>query len=114
MTDVAPWSAAVQLVLNAPSVRNVQPWRFMLRDDALDLHMSDDAFAEACDTTLRTVTISCGVVLHHLRVVLRATGSAIRSAPVRRSRRCCWMLRSKGAGRLPRRAPSRSRPHPGG
>jgi nitroreductase len=74
MTDVAPWSAAVELALNAPSVRNVQPWRFMLRDDALELHMSDDAFAEACDTTLRTVTISCGVVLHHLRVALRATG----------------------------------------
>ena len=74
MTDVAPWSAAIQLALNAPSVRNVQPWRFVLRGDALELHMSDDAFAAACDTTLRTVTISCGVVLHHLRVALRAAG----------------------------------------
>ena len=47
MTDVAPWSAAIQLALNAPSVRNVQPWRFILRGDALELHMSDDAFVDA-------------------------------------------------------------------
>ena len=76
MTDVAPWSAAVELALNAPSVRNVQPWRFVLRGDALELHMSDEAFLAGCDVTLRTVTISCGVVLHHLRVALRAMGRA--------------------------------------
>lgn len=74
MIDVAPWSAAVQLALNAPSVSNVQPWRFILRGDALELHMSDDGFAAARDATLRTLTISCGVVLHHLRVALRAMG----------------------------------------
>ena len=50
------------------------PWRFVLCGDALELHLSDDAIAAGCDTTLRTLTISCGVVLHHLRVALRAMG----------------------------------------
>jgi nitroreductase len=73
--EEALWREAVAVAINAPSVRNVQPWRFVLRGDALALHMSEDALGGTCDAALRTVSISCGVVLHHLCVALRAAGA---------------------------------------
>jgi nitroreductase len=74
MTDQELWHDAVALAINAPSVRNVQPWRFRLCDDGLELRIAPDAHRVAGDAAMRTVAISCGVVLHHLRVALRAAG----------------------------------------
>jgi hypothetical protein len=73
-SEDAVWRDAIQLAINAPSVRNVQPWRFRLRRGVLELHLAPEASADAGDAALRTVTVSCGVVLHHLRVALRAAG----------------------------------------
>lgn len=75
MSIDARWRPALELAVNAPSVHNMQPWRFLARaDGGLELRMADGALAGDRDASLRTVTISCGVVLHHLRVALRAAG----------------------------------------
>ena len=68
------WLRAVELAIRAPSVCNVQPWRFRLSGDALELHLLEDCVPGNGDAAMRTVTISCGVVLHHLRVAIRAAG----------------------------------------
>jgi hypothetical protein len=74
MSDAQLWRDAISLAINAPSVRNVQPWRFRLHEDALELRVDPEAHVGAGDAAMRTVVISCGVVLHHLRVALRAVG----------------------------------------
>jgi nitroreductase len=74
MSDLELWQKVIALATSAPSVHNVQPWRFRLTGDGLELHMADEIVASDVDATMRTVTISCGVVLHHLRVALRAAG----------------------------------------
>ncbi len=65
--DATTVRAALALAGCAPSAGNAQPWRWRVRDRAIDLHA---AGSEA------DCGVDCGVVLHHLRVALAAFGWA--------------------------------------
>jgi nitroreductase len=58
----------------APSVHNTQPWRWRVRDEALDLYADRSRQLLVADPDGRLLTISCGTALHHCRVALAAEG----------------------------------------
>ncbi|MBW0089904.1 NAD(P)H nitroreductase [Pseudonocardia sp. KRD-184] len=72
---------AVERALRAPSVHNTQPWRWRLRDGEIELHADRTRQLPGADPDGRDLVLSCGAVLHHLRVALAA---AHLSAHVRR------------------------------
>jgi nitroreductase len=61
----------------APSIHNTQPWRFVVRPDALELHADNDRQLRALDPTARQLVISCGSALLNARVALAAAGRAV-------------------------------------
>jgi nitroreductase len=63
---------AVERASLAPSVHNTQPWHFMIRPDALELHAVHDRQLRALDPTGRQMVISCGCALFNARVALAA------------------------------------------
>lgn len=58
----------------APSIHNTQPWRWIVRPDALDLYADRSRQLLATDPEARLLLISCGAALHHARVALAAEG----------------------------------------
>lgn len=58
----------------APSIHNTQPWRWRLAPDTLELRLVPDRVLSVTDPDRRLATLSCGVALHHARVVLDAQG----------------------------------------
>ena len=58
----------------APSILNVQPWRFRIEDDTLALYIDRSRALPVTDPTGRELTISCGAALLNLRVAARAFG----------------------------------------
>jgi nitroreductase len=56
----------------APSIHNTQPWRFLIRPDALELWVDADRQLLALDPTGRQLVISCGCALFNIRVGLAA------------------------------------------
>jgi hypothetical protein len=65
--------AAVRATL-APSVRNTQPWRFVIGGDALEIHTDRNQLLQNSDPTGRQMLISCGCALLNARVSLAAAG----------------------------------------
>jgi nitroreductase len=65
-------SKAVERASLAPSVHNTQPWRFVIRPDALELHADNDRRLRVLDPTGRQMVISCGCALFNARVGLAA------------------------------------------
>jgi nitroreductase len=65
--------AAVRATL-APSVDNTQPWRFVLRPDALEVHADPTRWSQVLDPAGRQMLISCGCALFNARVSLAAAG----------------------------------------
>lgn len=65
---------AAQRAQRAPSILNTQPWRWRVRDQALNLYADRDRQVTSIDPDGRLLTLSCGAVLHHARVALAATG----------------------------------------
>jgi nitroreductase len=63
---------AVERASLAPSVHNTQPWHFVVRADALELHAVNDRRLRALDPTGRQMVISCGCALFNARVALAA------------------------------------------
>ena len=63
---------AVERASLAPSVHNTQPWHFVVRPDALELHAENDRRLRALDPTGRQMVISCGCALFNARVGLAA------------------------------------------
>jgi hypothetical protein len=63
---------AVQRSSLAPSVHNTQPWHFVVRPDALELHADHDRQLRALDPTGRQMVISCGCASFNARVGLAA------------------------------------------
>jgi hypothetical protein len=63
---------AVERASLAPSVHNTQPWHFVIRPDALELHADNNRQLRALDPTGRQMVISCGCALFNARVGLAA------------------------------------------
>ncbi|KUI32601.1 hypothetical protein [Mycobacterium sp. GA-2829] len=71
--DIDTISDAVQLACRAPSVHNSQPWRWVADRSGLQLFLDADRLV-ATDHSGREALLSCGAVLHHLRVAMTASG----------------------------------------
>jgi hypothetical protein len=65
---------AARRALRAPSILNTQPWRWRVRDGALELFADRTRQLSSIDHDGRLLTLSCGAALHHARVALSATG----------------------------------------
>lgn len=68
---------ALEHAVRAPSVHNTQPWRWRIRDDAVELYADWTRHLPWTDPDRRDLLISCGAALHHLRVALAAQGLAV-------------------------------------
>jgi nitroreductase len=64
----------VQAAVLAPSVHNTQPWVFVTRRGALELHADLQRRLEVLDPDGRQLHLSCGAALFHARVAARALG----------------------------------------
>jgi len=58
----------------APSVLNVQPWRFVADGDAIELHKDLERSLPHSDPDGRSLTVSCGAALLNLRLAIVAAG----------------------------------------
>ncbi|GAA2558870.1 Acg family FMN-binding oxidoreductase [Pseudonocardia hydrocarbonoxydans] len=67
---------ALALAARAPSIHNSQPWRWVVGPRSVHLYAVLRRWLPATDTQGRDLIVSCGAVLHHLRVALAATGLA--------------------------------------
>lgn len=65
---------AVARAVLAPSVHNTQPWRFVIRDDTLELFADRARRLRVLDPGGRQLVISCGAALFNARVALAADG----------------------------------------
>ena len=65
---------AIELATRAPSIHNSQPWQCAFSDDTLRLYAATDRWLPATDADRRDLMLSCGAMLHHLVIALRATG----------------------------------------
>lgn len=66
------WYAAVARW--APSKHNTQPWRFVVRDDALEIWADPSRMLPASDPLHRELVLSCGAAVHLACVAARALG----------------------------------------
>lgn len=66
--------SALTLAVHAPSVHNSQPWRFVLGEASVHLYADFRRWLPATDSDGRDLVVSCGIVLHHVRVALAAAG----------------------------------------
>jgi hypothetical protein len=76
MVDAEVINAAVRLSCRAPSLHNSQPWRWVADHDGLHLFADSSRKLQSADQSGRQALISCGAVLHHLRVAMAAAGWA--------------------------------------
>jgi nitroreductase len=58
----------------APSIHNTQPWRFRLRDGAIDVLVGPQRQLATLDPEGREMVISVGAALYNLHVAVRAHG----------------------------------------
>lgn len=68
--------AAIELAAHAPSVHNSQPWRWVTGHRTVHLYADLGRWLPITDADGRDLVLSCGAVLHHLRVALAAAGLA--------------------------------------
>lgn len=66
--------AAVRWAVLAPSRHNAQPWRFVLRGEALELWADRSRALPAADPQDRELVIACGAALANLRLALGHLG----------------------------------------
>jgi nitroreductase len=67
---------AADAARHAPSIHNTQPWRWVVRTDALELHAERHRQLHELDPESHMLLISCGAALHHACVALAAEGWA--------------------------------------
>jgi nitroreductase len=73
-SDVAALRKAVASAILAPSIHNTQPWRFVLRDDALEMFADRRRQLAVLDPSGRQLHLSLGCALFNARVSLSAAG----------------------------------------
>lgn len=67
---------ALGLAVRAPSVHNTQPWRRRPTDTGIQLFADTSRQLAVTDTDQRSLVVSCGAALHHMRAALAALGWA--------------------------------------
>lgn len=67
-------SAVLTAAGMAPSLHNIQPWRFAVRPDRIELHADPAARLPATDPDNRELRLSCGAALLNLRLALEGQG----------------------------------------
>ncbi|MGW1742009.1 Acg family FMN-binding oxidoreductase [Nocardia sp. NPDC001965] len=67
---------ALGLAVRAPSVHNTQPWRWRPVADGIQLFADTGRQLTVTDFNQRSLVVSCGAALHHMRVALAALGWA--------------------------------------
>jgi nitroreductase len=65
---------AANAARHAPSIHNTQPWRWVVRGEALELYAEPGRQLTTADPEGRLMLLSCGTALHHARVALDAEG----------------------------------------
>ncbi|WP_433754570.1 Acg family FMN-binding oxidoreductase [Nocardia sp. CA-135398] len=65
---------ALALAVRAPSVHNVQPWRWRIGSRSIHLYLDPERALPSTDPDQRELVLSCGAALHHLCVALAALG----------------------------------------
>jgi nitroreductase len=68
---------AVTAAGHAPSIGNVQPWRWRLAGDDLDLFVESSRMLDVTEAHHRLAVMSCGGALHHARLSLAAHGRRV-------------------------------------
>jgi nitroreductase len=79
-TDIGATAVLTQAATaagRAPSIHNTQPWRWRIGGTVADLYADTGRWLRVGDPDRRMLTISCGAALHHARVALAATGTAV-------------------------------------
>lgn len=72
--DRATLETALDVAARAPSLRNLQPWRWQVDDQAVHLFADWDRRAGDSPADRRDVLLGCGAVLDHCVVALAAAG----------------------------------------
>ncbi len=73
-TKAALLHRAAMRAMRAPSIHNTQPWKFVLTEDALEIHADPSRRLSVLDPRGRQLMISCGCALFHARVAIAAAG----------------------------------------
>jgi len=66
---------AADAAVRAPSLHNSQPWRFRLRDGAIEVLADEDRQLAIADSTGWAVRIACGAAVLNARLALAAAGT---------------------------------------
>jgi nitroreductase len=70
--------SALELASRAPSLNNSQPWRWRLAPSSVHLYADFDRQLTVVDPSGRELIISCGTLLHHVRVAFGSLGWRVR------------------------------------
>src|SRR5437764_14995268 len=73
-TTTALLHRAAMRAMRAPSIHNTQPWRFVLTQDALEIHADRTRRLKVLDPRGRQLRISLGCALFHARVAIAPAG----------------------------------------
>jgi hypothetical protein len=65
--------AAIRAI-QAPSIHNTQPWKFVLSEDRLEIHIDSSRRLAVLDPRGRQLVISCGCAVMNARVAIAAAG----------------------------------------
>ncbi|BBZ49071.1 nitroreductase family protein [Mycobacterium heidelbergense] len=72
--DTGVITGAVELACRAPSLHNIQPWRWVAGRASVDLFVDPHRTVTSTDKSGREAIISCGAALDHFRVAMAAAG----------------------------------------
>jgi hypothetical protein len=91
--------AAVSAAVRAPSMYNAQPWRFAMRDDAIDVRIDPHRLLPVADPEHWAAHIACGAAIANMRLALAAAGyqTSLRLWPAESD--ALWVARLSITGR---------------